>query len=65
MAHHRLGHATQARQALDQATELVKHPHPKTNRNWALDLDYTNWLRFHIVRSEAERLVKGTADAPQ
>jgi tetratricopeptide (TPR) repeat protein len=54
MACHRLDQALEARQALAQATALGKqnkHPGP----------DWHYWLRFDIVRLEAERLVNGEA----
>jgi tetratricopeptide (TPR) repeat protein len=61
MAQHGLGRVQEARLALDQATALMKHPYPHTERTWSISPDYTNWLRFHIVRSEAEGLVRGKA----
>jgi eukaryotic-like serine/threonine-protein kinase len=63
MAHHRLGRVHEARHALNQATELMEQPclfgagcvHPNPH----------DWLKFHVVRSEAERLVKGKAESPK
>jgi tetratricopeptide (TPR) repeat protein len=63
MAHHRVGRIDKARQALDQATALMKHPYPKTDRTWSISPDYSNWLKFHIIRSEAEGLVNGSSPA--
>ena len=62
MAHHRLGRAAEARQALDQATELLEEPYSKIGWNWNIDLDWDNWLRFYLVHREAEALVKGEAE---
>jgi tetratricopeptide (TPR) repeat protein len=58
MAHHRLGRPAEARQALDQATELLEQPYSKIGWNWNIDLDWDNWLRFYLVHREAETLVK-------
>jgi len=65
MAHHRLGRVHEARHALNQATELMEQPCPKIGRNWHIYDDYPDWLRFDVVRSEAERLVKGKAEPPK
>jgi eukaryotic-like serine/threonine-protein kinase len=54
MAHHHLGHAREARQAVQEAT-----------KGQILDLRWHSWLRLQIIRSEAERLVNGKAEAPQ
>jgi hypothetical protein len=61
MAHHRLGHADQARQALEKATELLDQPHSKIGSDWNSDDDWHNWLRFYLIRQEADRLLNGEA----
>jgi serine/threonine protein kinase/Flp pilus assembly protein TadD len=58
MAHHRLGHAKQARQALHQAT-LLTNPSNGTSGENEYPEDWYHWMRLHIVRQEAERLLKG------
>jgi tetratricopeptide (TPR) repeat protein len=65
MAHHRLGRVHEARHALDQAIELSEQPCPKIGRYWAVTDGYPDWLRFHVIRSEAERLVNGKAGCPK
>src|SRR5262249_17808487 len=59
MAHQRLGHADQARRALDQARRIEPR-YTKSGGNKTLGRFWNEWLRFHIVRQEAERLVKDT-----
>jgi serine/threonine protein kinase/Flp pilus assembly protein TadD len=53
MAHQRLGHTDQARQALDEARRGAP------DRTRSLGPTLNGWLRFRIVLPEAERLVKG------
>jgi hypothetical protein len=65
MAHHRLGRVHEARHALNQAIELSEPPCPKIGRYWGIDAEYTDWLRFQVIRSEAERLVNGKAEPPK
>jgi serine/threonine protein kinase/Flp pilus assembly protein TadD len=62
MAHQRLGHSEQARQALDQARRLGPRL-SKTRGANSLGSLWDEALRFHIVRQEAERLVKDKAKA--
>jgi Flp pilus assembly protein TadD len=52
MAHKRLGHAEQARQALHQATPLAA---PRNSRSGG---DWYDWIRLHFAYQEAERLLK-------
>ena len=54
MAHHRLGQAEQASQALARARALGQRL-PKVDGG-ELDL-WAEWLHFHVVRREAEALV--------
>jgi hypothetical protein len=74
MAHHRLGHALQTRQALDQATQGMVRKYPVIGREKApppkyawhdWSPDWHDWLRFDLVRDEAEQLVKGEAELPK
>jgi hypothetical protein len=63
MAHHRLGRVHESRHALNQATELMEQP-----CLFAAGCEQPNQLdslRFHVVRPEAERLVKGKAEPPK
>jgi tetratricopeptide (TPR) repeat protein len=62
MAHHRLGQTDLARKALDHALELMEQKYPKIDRNEVLGPGWDEWLRFHLVRHEAELLVKGRAE---
>jgi Flp pilus assembly protein TadD len=57
MAHHRLGHAEQARQAFHQAT-LLTNPSNRTSGENEYPEDWYHWMRLQIVRQEAERLLK-------
>jgi serine/threonine protein kinase/predicted Zn-dependent protease len=56
MAHQRLGHSDQAMQALDQARRMEEPRQMVIKRFGPV---WNEWLRFHIVRKEAERLVAG------
>jgi tetratricopeptide (TPR) repeat protein len=55
MAHHQLGHAIEARQALDQATQLMGPKYGVT--------DWLNWLGFRLVYREAEELLRSKPEA--
>jgi tetratricopeptide (TPR) repeat protein len=57
MAHHRLGHAEQAREALHQATRVMD---PRNEKNGVNEpqADWYDWMRLEIARKEAERLLK-------
>jgi tetratricopeptide (TPR) repeat protein len=60
MAHQQLGRPAEARQALDKATKMMAQKLPDDP-----GMDWDDWLRFQIVRREAEALVKGkSADQP-
>jgi tetratricopeptide (TPR) repeat protein len=61
MAHHRLDQGPQARQALAQASAIMEQTDSKGDHNTILGPEWHDWLRFQIVRHEAERLVKGSA----
>jgi tetratricopeptide (TPR) repeat protein len=56
MAHHQLGHAQDARQALDQAHKLPQWTRPD------LDRGDPSKLQLDLVRREAEQLLKGRAE---
>jgi WD40 repeat protein/serine/threonine protein kinase/tetratricopeptide (TPR) repeat protein len=61
MAHHGLRHGEEAQQALNKARYLMNERFPKADRGQTLGAAWAEWLRFHIVRREAEALVKTTA----
>jgi hypothetical protein len=61
MAHHHLDQANEARQALDQATELKEQRELNAGGNKTPRPDWDNWLRFRLVYLEAEQLIKGKA----
>jgi CheY-like chemotaxis protein len=48
---------------LDQATQLIEEKYPQIGRNKSLGQQWHDWLRFHFVRQEAERLLKGKIEA--
>jgi hypothetical protein len=56
MAHHRLGHADQARQAMDRAQRLIETQVPRLGGNVGQD-GVENWLICHVARREAEKLI--------
>jgi tetratricopeptide (TPR) repeat protein len=53
MAHHQLGHAIEARRALDEATHLMDQGRRS---------DWADWLRFRLVYLEADQLVRSKAE---
>src|SRR5262249_45731402 len=55
MAHHRLQQPCQARDAMAKAHVVMEQKFPKTNSG--LGADWSDWLRFQIIRREAEALV--------
>jgi serine/threonine protein kinase/tetratricopeptide (TPR) repeat protein len=55
MAHHQLGHADEAREAMDRATKILDDHLPQLKGNWGSD--WGDWLNCTIVRREAEALV--------
>jgi hypothetical protein len=57
MAHHQLGNADHARQALEQA-RLVVPRYTKIGWNKNVGSYWRDWLMFQIVRHEAEQLVQ-------
>jgi serine/threonine protein kinase/tetratricopeptide (TPR) repeat protein len=61
MAHHRIDQASEARQALDEATKLKEEREPKDGGNRTPRAEWDNWLRFRLVYYEAEQLVTGQA----
>ena len=62
MAHHRLQQPGQARDAMAKARVVMEQKFPKTNSG--LGADWSDWLRFQIIRREAEALV-GLSLTPQ
>jgi hypothetical protein len=59
MAHHRLGHAEQARALLAEARAVMEQ---KLSEAGVEDLEYDgveDWLICHVVRREAEALLAG------
>jgi tetratricopeptide (TPR) repeat protein len=58
MAHHQLGQADEARQALDEARTLIRQKFPKPDGE-GLGTDWDEWLRCQIVLREAEQLIDG------
>jgi tetratricopeptide (TPR) repeat protein len=59
MAHHRLGHAEQARARLAEARDVMEQKLPEAGKE---DLEFSaieNWLACHVIRREAEALLAG------
>jgi serine/threonine-protein kinase len=65
MAHQRLGQGEEAQQALYKARFLMNEHFPKLERGQFLGPDWADWLRFQIVRREAEALIKTPAAVSQ
>jgi hypothetical protein len=66
MAYHRLGESDEAAQSLYKARFLMDERFPKLDRGQLLGQEWADWLRFQIVRREAESLVKeATLEAPR
>jgi serine/threonine protein kinase len=63
MAHYQLGEVPRARQVLDQATQLVEQKYPEIGGYRSLGPEWHDWLRFQLVRREAERLLKEKTEA--
>jgi tetratricopeptide (TPR) repeat protein len=59
MAHHRRNQASEARAALDEARKLEEDKLPKLDRGQRFDKEWHNWLRFRVLRHEAETLIAG------
>jgi WD40 repeat protein/serine/threonine protein kinase/predicted Zn-dependent protease len=58
MAHHKQGHADDARKALEKARALVDQGLPKPDKE-GLGSDWHDWLHCRILQREAEALVSG------
>jgi hypothetical protein len=56
MAQHKLGKNDEARQTLFKTFTLVEQSFPKLNPA-GLGGDWADWLRFQVVRREAEALI--------
>ena len=61
MAEHQLGRLAEARQSLSDALELMQQRIP-TPDGGALGRDWSSWLRFQILRREAEALIDPQED---
>jgi hypothetical protein len=57
MAHHQLGHADEARQWLDKATQLIEEMERRSDQKTLPRTGCGNWLRFRLVYPEAEKLL--------
>ena len=53
MAHHRLGHADQARVSLDSARAIIAKKPP----DWMRSADLLDWLHCEILCREADELI--------
>jgi hypothetical protein len=65
MAHHRLGQGGEARQALARARELAEQRLPKPEKGEPLGGAWDDWIRFQVLRREAEGLLGGTEPEPK
>jgi serine/threonine-protein kinase len=62
MAHARLGEKEETAQSMYKVRFLVEERLPKPDRGQLLDKEFwSDWLRFQIIRREAEALLKATA----
>jgi Flp pilus assembly protein TadD len=58
MAYHRRNQATEARAALNKARMLEEEKFPKLDRGQRFDKEWHNWLRYRVLREEAETLIE-------
>jgi serine/threonine protein kinase/formylglycine-generating enzyme required for sulfatase activity/Flp pilus assembly protein TadD len=65
MAHHRLGQGGEARQALARARELAEQRLPKPEKGEPLGGAWDDWIRFQVLRREAEGLLGGAEPEPK
>src|SRR5262249_61904575 len=65
MARQQLGQVEEAQQSLKKARLMMEQKFPKPDRGQLLGHDWADWLRFQIVRREAEILVKAPASVSQ
>ena len=61
MAEHQLGRLAEARQSLRAAHDLMERQMP-TPESGTLELHWHDWLRFQILRREAEALIDQKED---
>ena len=57
LADHQLKEGEKARQALDEAVQIIDHELPK-ERSGDLGADWLDWVYCHVLRREAEGLLK-------
>jgi WD40 repeat protein/serine/threonine protein kinase/tetratricopeptide (TPR) repeat protein len=62
MAHHRLGHAAEARKWLVQGVEWLEESTPEKPRDASMGVPiiWDGWKKMQLVRHEAEALIRGT-----
>jgi hypothetical protein len=63
MAHHRLGHATQARALLDEVSRWWDGIEA-ARTDGAVAMPLTGWLSLQLFRREAEALILGARSSP-
>jgi hypothetical protein len=64
LAHTKLGQEDEARRQLAMAEELARKAEFSPERWDQLPLNWCGWLRYHILRREAEGLLSATASRP-
>jgi uncharacterized protein HemY len=64
MAHHRLGHAAQARKWLDQTARAIAQADPKKSAPGA-GSDWAERIEIHLLHREAQALINRTAPVSQ
>jgi tetratricopeptide (TPR) repeat protein len=66
MAHHRLGHAAEAKQWLAKAVQWIeKASNPKPDKAAGTPLPWDQRLELKVLRREAEELILGKAAVPK
>jgi serine/threonine-protein kinase len=65
MSQQRLGRVEEARESMSKARVVAEEKFPKVDRGQLLDANWPDWLRFQIIRREAEELVKPPAPLSQ
>jgi WD40 repeat protein/serine/threonine protein kinase/tetratricopeptide (TPR) repeat protein len=61
MAHQNLGHSKEARQWLDKAVRWLDD-RPKEGISPAATLPVPDWVEYHVLRPQAEKLILGNSD---
>jgi serine/threonine-protein kinase len=65
MAQQKLGRIEEARESMAKARVVAEEKFPKVDRGQLLGSSWSDWVRFQVIRREAEELVKPPAPVSQ